>query len=831
MRAKEITIVSATEHNLKNISLKIPRNAISVITGISGSGKSSLAFDTIYAEGQRRYVESLSSYARQFIDIIKKPDVENIEGLSPSLAINQKSISHNPRSTVGTMTEIYDYLRLLYAKIGEPSCHICKKPISPRTAEEIAKEHCSMHEGTKLTILSPIIRGKKGEYSKLMQKLLGDGYTKIYIDGKMHELEEDIKIAKNKIHNIELLIDKVVVNSSCLQRLTESISLAMKFSGGIVKIQANDKEAVTLSDKYSCIDCGTSYPDIEPRLFSFNSPYGACPECGGMGSILVGEDELVTCKECSGTRLKKEALSIKIDGRSIHELSSCAISSLKDILLGFNIKGSNKLIADKIIKEITERLDFINDVGLGYLTLNRTSSSLSGGEAQRVRLATQLGSGLTGVIYVLDEPSIGLHPSDNKKLLDSLIKLRDKGNTVIIVEHDEDTIRCADHIIDLGPGSGVHGGKIIAEGALSDILANNKSLTGLYLSGNVKIQTPKERKLNKDKLITISNVSTNNLKNVTVSFPVGSMTAVTGVSGSGKSSLIIDTLTPCVENILNGKIKDKDQRACKITGLENIDKIIDVDQSPIGQTPRSNPATYTDIFNHIRSLFTQLPDSKVRAYQPGRFSFNVPGGRCEACEGQGMIKIEMKFMPDVFVICESCGGAKFNRDTLEIKYKNKNIAEVLDMTVEEAMIFFKNIPILHSKLKTLHDVGLGYIKLGQSSVTLSGGEAQRTKLAKELSKRSSGRTLYILDEPTTGLHFDDIKKLINVLHRLRDQGNTIIVIEHNLEVIKTSDYIVDLGPGGGEAGGDLIAFGTPEEVIYSEASRTGLYLKQKIKGV
>ncbi len=830
MRTKEISIVSASEHNLKNISLKIPRNAISVITGISGSGKSSLAFDTIYAEGQRRYVESMSSYVRQFIDITKKPDVENVEGLSPSLAINQKSISHNPRSTVGTMTEIYDYLRLLYAKIGEPSCHVCNKPIRPMTSEEIAKEYCSMPEGTKLTILSPIIRGKKGEYSKLMQKLLGDGYTKIYIDGKLHELEDDIKIDKNKVHTLELLIDKIVVNSSCHQRLTDSVSLAIKFSGGIVKIQKNEKDSVTLSDKYSCIDCGISYSDIEPRLFSFNSPYGACPKCGGMGTTLIDDETTEICNECNGTRLKKEALSIKIGGRSIYELSSSSISSLKQTLLGFNITGNNKIIADRIIREITERLDFINDVGLGYLTLNRTSSSLSGGEAQRVRLATQLGSGLTGVIYVLDEPSIGLHPSDNKKLLDSLVRLRDKGNTVIIVEHDEDTIRCADHIIDLGPGSGVHGGKIIAEGALSDILANNKSLTGLYLSGNVKIPVPKQRKNDSDKFIKIKNVSTNNLKDVSVSFPIGSMTAVTGVSGSGKSSLIIDTFSPCIDSMLKGENISKTLSGCKISGLEHIDKLINVDQSPIGQTPRSNPATYTDIFNHIRNLFTQLPDSKVRAYQPGRFSFNVPGGRCEACEGQGLIKIEMKFMPDVFVTCESCGGAKFNRDTLEIKYKNKNIAEVLDMTVEEAMVFFRNIPILHLKLKTLHDVGLGYIKLGQSSVTLSGGEAQRTKLAKELSKRSSGRTLYILDEPTTGLHFDDIKKLINVLHKLRDQGNTIIVIEHNLEVIKTSDYIVDLGPGGGEAGGKVIATGSPEEVILSETSKTGLYLKQKIQG-
>lgn len=829
MRTKEITITSASEHNLKNISLKIPRNKITVITGISGSGKSSLAFDTIYAEGNRRYVESMSSYVKQFIDVIKKPEVENIEGLSPSLAINQKTISHNPRSTVGTMTEIYDYLRLLYAKVGEPFCYNCGSKISPKTPDEITQEQCKLEEGTKLSILSPMIRGKKGEYSKLMQKLLSDGFTKVYIDGKLHELEDDVKINKNKVHTIELLIDKIIVNSSCHQRLSESISLAIKMSGGMVKIIKNDKDSYIISDKYSCIECGTSYSDIEPRLFSFNSPYGACPECGGMG-VISKDDGLSfnTCIDCAGTRLKKEALSVKIDGRSIYDLSSMGMSSLRDTLNNIVVPDNKKIISDRIIREIVERLDFINNVGLGYLTINRKSASLSGGEAQRVRLATQLGSGLTGVIYVLDEPSIGLHPSDNQKLLDSLTKLKDKGNTVIIVEHDEDTIRCADHIIDLGPGAGVYGGKIIAEGTLSDILANNKSLTGLYLSSNIKIPVPKQRKKPDQRYITIKNVSTNNLKDISVSFPVGLMTVVTGVSGSGKSSLIIDTLCPCLENALSRNKNKNLLKGCAIDGIEHIDRMVNVDQSPIGQTPRSNPATYTDIFNLIRSLFAQLPDAKVRGYDPGRFSFNVAGGRCEVCQGQGLIKIEMKFMPDVFVTCEACGGAKFNRDTLEIKYKGKSIAEVLNMTVEEGMIFFKNIPMLHLKLKTLHDVGLGYVKLGQSSVTLSGGEAQRVKLSKELSKRSTGKNLYILDEPTTGLHFDDIKKLINVLHKLRDNGNTIIVIEHNLEVIKTSDHVIDLGPEGGEAGGYLVAKGTPEEIITNNDSKTGYYLKQKI---
>ena len=827
MKAKEITISGANEHNLKNISLSIPRNSITVITGISGSGKSSLAFDTIYAEGNRRYVESMSSYVKQFIDTIKKPDVENIEGLSPSLAINQRTISHNPRSTVGTMTEIYDYIRLLYAKVGEPFCYKCGNSINPKTAQEIAISYCNMPEGTKLTILSPIVRGKKGEHSKLLQKLFGDGFTKIYVDGKMHELENEIKIDKNKAHTIDLLIDKVVVNSSCHQRLSESISLAMKISGGLAKISKNDKESVTVSDKYSCIECGSSYTEIEPRLFSFNSPYGACQKCGGLGEITKNDETTLTCPECKGVRLRQEALSIKVGGLSIDKLSSTSMSNLKNTLLNLKINENKKIISDRIMKEIVERLDFINDVGLGYLTLSRKSQTLSGGEAQRVRLATQLGSGLTGVVYVLDEPSIGLHPSDNKKLLNSLAKLKSKGNTVIVVEHDEDTIRFADHIIDLGPGAGVHGGKIIAEGNLNDIIANNKSLTGLYLSSNIKIPTPKQRKLADKRHITIKNVSTNNLKDVTVSFPIGLITTVTGVSGSGKSSLIIDTLCPAIESSIRSKTK-KTNGDIKIEGLEHIDRLVNVDQSPIGQTPRSNPATYTDIFNQIRTLFAQLPDSKVRGYGPGRFSFNVSGGRCESCEGQGLVKIEMKFMPDVFVTCEVCGGAKFNRDTLEIKYKSKNISDVLEMTVEEAMIFFRNIPMLNFKLKTLHDVGLGYIKLGQSSVTLSGGEAQRIKLSKELSKRSSGKTLYVLDEPTTGLHFDDIKKLINVLHKLRDQGNTIIVIEHNLEVIKTSDYIIDLGPAGGENGGLLVAKGTPEDISKNANSITGIYLKDKI---
>ena len=822
MKAKAITINNAKEHNLQSISLSIPRQSLTVITGISGSGKSSLAFDTIYAEGNRRYVESLSVYARQFIDFIKKPDVENIEGLSPAIAINQRTITHNPRSTVGTMTEIYDYIRLLYAKLGIPYCYECGAPISPKNTEETVNEYAAKTEGTRLLIMSPVVRGKKGEYSKVIQKFKAEGYSKIYIDGKVHDLDEDIHIDKKKYHEIDLVIDRIVISKAVHHRLSEAITLAEKLSGGLVKIKEDNKEPVTVSNKYSCIKCGISYMDIEPRTFSFNSPYGACPKCDGLGYLYVDEENKTLCADCGGARLKKETLNIKINGNSIYDLSNKSISDLKKELESFVFEGNKKIIADKIIKEITERLGFIMDVGIGYISLNRASGSLSGGEAQRVRLATQLGSGLTGVLYVLDEPSIGLHPRDNKKLIDALIKLKNKGNTIIIVEHDEETIRSADHIIDLGPGAGIYGGKIVAEGNLNAIMSNKKSLTGLYLSSNIKIQIPHSRKATKNNWLKIENVDTNNLKNITASFPIGLMTTITGISGSGKSSLIMDSLIPAMQ--------EKNRTGYKIIGKDQIEKTISIDQSPIGQTPRSNPATYIELYAQIRTLFSMLPESKARGYTASRFSFNVSGGRCDACEGQGLIKIEMKFMPDVFVMCETCEGKKFNRDTLEIKYKGKSISQVLDMTVEEAMTFFKNIKFIHHKLKTLHDVGLGYIKLGQSSVTLSGGEAQRIKLSKELVKRTAGKNLYILDEPTTGLHFDDVKKLINVLHRLRDQGNTIIVIEHNLEVIKTSDYIIDLGPEGGEQGGKIIAVGTPEEIAKNEESITGHYLRTKLGG-
>lgn len=823
MKAKEITINSAREHNLKNINVSIPRKSLTVITGISGSGKSSLAFDTIYAEGNRRYVESLSVYARQFIDMLKKPEVENIEGLSPAIAINQRTISHNPRSTVGTMTDIYDYLRLLFAKLGEPHCYKCGKTIQAMSAEQIVEEYFNIPDNKKITILSPIVRGKKGEYSDLILKLKTEGFSKIIIDGKTHDLDEDIRLDKNKLHSIDLIVDKLISGQKSTSRLAESLSLAMKLSGGLVSLAIENRKTVTISNKFSCIDCGISYSDVEPRTFSFNSPYGACKKCEGLGKVTKDDSESI-CDECNGTRLKKESLAIKIEARSIYDLSSMSMEKLRDNLVKLSFEGNKKLIADKIIKEIIERLNFVIHVGLGYLDLNRVGSSLSGGEAQRVRLATQLGCGLTGVLYVLDEPSIGLHPRDNRKLIDALIKLRDRGNTVIIVEHDEDTIRSADYIIDLGPGAGTHGGQVVAQGNLNSIISNKESITGSYLSSNIKINIPKRKEAGKNK-ITIQDVNTHNLKNVTALFPIGLMTCVTGVSGSGKSSLITDTLVPEIHRLFN----DPYIKSSKIKGLEHINRIIDVDQSPIGQTPRSNPATYIDLFSPIRDLFAKLPDSRTRGYKANRFSFNVTGGRCEACEGQGMIKIEMKFMPDVFVTCDVCNGKKFNRETLEIKYKGKNIFEVLDMTVEEALDFFKNIKMIYSKLKVLYDVGLGYIKLGQPATTLSGGESQRIKLSKELGKRTDGKTLYILDEPTTGLHFDDIKKLIHVIHQLRDQGNTIIVVEHNLEVIKCSDYIIDLGPDGGEEGGKIVATGTPEEVAKDPSSRTGLFLKEKLR--
>ena len=825
MKTQNITINNAREHNLKNINLKIPRKALTVITGISGSGKSSLAFDTIYAEGHRRYVESLSAYARQFIDILKKPEVENIDGLSPSIAINQKVIFYSPRSTVGTITDIYDFLRLLYAKVATPYCYKCGKKINSQKINEMTTEYYSLPEGTKLQIFAPIVRGRKGEHSTLLNKYRQEGYTRVVIDGENHSLDDEITLNKNKTHDIDLCVDRIIVNKGVKLRLSDSISLATKLSDGVVKIQEGKKKPVLISEKFTCIDCGISYPNIEPRFFSFNSPYGACKKCSGLGKINEGEK---ICPDCNGTRLSIEARSIKINDKAITDLSLLQITDLNLFLKELSFTGKEKLIADKVIKEITERLDFIVDVGLGYMTLSRNAATLSGGESQRIRLATQLGAGLTGVLYVLDEPSIGLHPRDNRKLINTLVRLKDKGNTVLVVEHDEDTILAADHIIDLGPGAGIHGGHIVAEGNISAILGNNMSLTGKYLSLMEKIHIPKKRKASTNKYISIKNATTNNLKNVDVDIPIGLLTCVTGVSGSGKSSLIIDTLYPSICNVLND---EKKFIGCKkITGADIFEKVIDIDQSPIGRTPRSNPATYTGFFSYIRNLFSRVPEARSRGYSSGRFSFNVNGGRCEACEGQGLLKIEMNFMPDVFVMCDTCRGSKYSRETLEIRYKGKNISEVLEMTVEEAMSFFKNVKPIYIRLKTLYEVGLGYIKIGQPATTLSGGEAQRIKLSRELVKRSTGKTIYILDEPTTGLHFDDIKKLLDVIHRLRDQNNTIIIIEHNLEVIKTADYIIDIGPEGGEKGGYVTAIGSPEELAQNPNSCTGQYLKEKLGG-
>jgi excinuclease ABC subunit A len=814
MKTNFIEIKNAREHNLKDISLKIPRNKITVITGISGSGKSSLAFDTIYAEAQRRYLDAISSYAKQFINIIKKPEVESIEGLSPSIAINQRTITPNPRSTVGTMTGIYDLLRLLYSKLGIQYCVKCKTKISPVDFKDIIKEIINYKENTELIIYAPIVKGQKGEYSNLIKKLTEDGFSKILLDGKELNLNENIKIEKNKKHDLDLLIDKIIIKKDLEQRLKNSINLALKLSDGVLKLKI-DSKFKTISTKSYCINCGTSSLDLEPRTFSFNSPKGACKKCSGLGFI-----EEKKCTSCEGKRLKEEALAIKINEKSIYEVSNLSLKNLKNFLKDLNYKSKNKIILDKILSEAIEKLNFLINVGLDYLSINRPSQTLSGGEAQRIRLGTQLGSGLTGILYVLDEPSIGLHASDNKKLLNALKELKNKKNTIIVIEHDEETIKNADHIIDLGPGAGVHGGNVVSEGTIQNIKANKNSLTGQFISKNKLIRKKENKKYNK--FITLKNASLNNLKDLTVKIPKDVITTVTGVSGSGKSSLILDTFLIKALNHLNNK------KESSITGLEDIKNIINVNQKPIGKTPRSNPATYTGAFNLIRNLFVNIPESRARGYKPGRFSFNVKGGRCEECQGQGQIKIELKFMSDVFVKCSSCYGKRFNQETLQIKYKDKNIYEVMDMTIEEAASFFKNIKAIYRKLKVLLDVGLAYLKLGQAANTLSGGETQRIKLSKELSKTTKGKTIYILDEPTTGLHFQDIQNLINIFYKLRDKGNTLIVIEHNLDIIKTSDYIIDLGPKGGIKGGYLIAEGPAEEIIKNNKSLTGKYLKEKI---
>ena len=849
-----IVIRGARVHNLKNISVSIPRDSLVVITGPSGSGKSSLAFDTIYAEGQRRYVESLSAYARQFLEQLEKPDVDAISGLSPTISIEQRTTSFNPRSTVGTTTEIYDHLRLLYSRVGKAFCWNCQNPIRSQSPQQITDHILALAEGMRVAILAPIVRGRKGEYQKELHQLRQKGFVRVKIDGETLDLSEDISLDKNKKHEISVYIDRIILKkdqNNLVTRVNDSVELALSMGEGTLILESHSgptQSSTFMSTKHACPECQTSYPEPEPRTFSFNSPMGACPKCDGLGidldkkieAELAAEEmddldlppitlqeitpDTAPCPACKGARLRVESLSIKIANKSIAEVCALSISQLLPFFENLKWTDREKKIVERITKEIRERLRFLVEVGVGYLTLSRSANTLSGGESQRIRLATQIGSSLVGVIYVLDEPSIGLHQRDNEKLIYTLKKLRDLGNTVLVVEHDRDTIEQADWVLDLGPGAGTQGGHLIAQGKVGDLRKSKESLTGRYLRGELEINVPKVRRpWDKNRVITIENAAQNNLKNLTVDIPLGLLTCVTGVSGSGKSTLILDTLYRYVMQRLY-KSNFGELNVKGIRGIDQLDKVIDIDQSPIGKTPRSNPATYTGLFGLVRDLFSQLPESKIRGYSPGRYSFNVKGGRCEACEGDGTIKIEMHFMPPVFILCETCKGKRYNRETLEIRYKGKNIAEVLAMTGAEAFPFFDAIPLIHAKLKLLNEVGLGYLHLGQSATTLSGGEAQRMKLAKELSKRSTGKTLYILDEPSTGLHFDDVKKLVAILQALTDQGNTVIVIEHNLDIIKIADHLIDLGPDGGGEGGYIVASGTPEEVSKVKKSPTARFL-------
>lgn len=936
-----IRIRGANEHNLKNIDVDIPRNELVVLTGLSGSGKSSLAFDTIYAEGQRRYMESLSSYARQFLGQMEKPDVESIEGLSPAISIDQKSTNRNPRSTVGTVTEIYDYFRLLYARIGIPHCPVCGKEIKKQTVDQMTDQIMELPERTKIQLLAPVVRGRKGTHAKLLEKAKKSGYVRVRIDGNMYELTEEIQLEKNIKHNIEIVVDRLVVKPGIGKRLTDSIETVLSLAEGLMTVDVIDGEPIQFSQSFSCPDCGISIDEIEPRSFSFNNPFGACPECFGLGYKMEFDEELMIpdkslsindgaiavmgwqsctdpasftnailralcetykfdldtpfekypkkihdiliygtggkevkvryrgqrgegiydvafegliknverryretgseamkaeyetfmritpCHACKGQRLKKEALAVTVGDKNIYEVTSMSIGNLQQFLEHMELTKTQELIGGQILKEIRSRIGFLIDVGLDYLTLSRATGTLSGGEAQRIRLATQIGSGLVGVAYILDEPSIGLHQRDNDKLLNTLKHLRDLGNTLIVVEHDEDTMFAADHIVDIGPGAGEHGGKVVAQGTAREIMDTKGSVTGDYLSGRVRIPVPAKR-AEPSGFLKIAGAQENNLKNISVDIPLGVMTCVTGVSGSGKSSLVNEILYKKLAKVLN-HARTVPGKHREIKGIEQLDKVIDIDQSPIGRTPRSNPATYTGVFDLIRDLFAATPDAKARGYKKGRFSFNVKGGRCEACGGDGILKIEMHFLPDVYVPCEVCQGRRYNRETLEVRYKGKSIYDVLDMTVEEALVFFENVPSIRRKMETLYDVGLSYIRLGQPSTTLSGGEAQRIKLAAELSKRSTGKTVYILDEPTTGLHFADVHKLTEILRRLAADGNTVIVIEHNLDVIKTADYIIDMGPEGGDKGGTVIAKGTPEEIVKCPQSYTGRYLEPFLK--
>jgi excinuclease ABC subunit A len=880
-----IRIRGAREHNLRTVDLDIPRDRLVVITGVSGSGKSSLAFDTIYAEGQRRYVESLSAYARQFLEQMDKPDVDLIEGLSPAISIEQKTTSKNPRSTVATVTEIYDYLRLLFARVGRSHCYKCGQPITSQTITQIVDQVLTLPAGTRAQVLAPIVRGRKGEYRQIFVQMRKEGFVRVRINGSVRDLDEPIELDKNKKHTIEVVVDRLVLGEGVARRLADSLETALKLAEGLVTVNLPDqKQDLAFSERMACIDCGVSYPEISPRIFSFNNPHGACPACDGLGtkvdlqtggpadpglrelheeffrsslgaldrryketqSSRVREEiesyverlaSVRPCPQCQGARLRPESLAIRVGGMSIAEVTRLSVKEAAGFFAALgNGEGGDRMaltekereIARRILKEIRERLGFLVNVGLDYLTLDRTSATLAGGEGQRIRLATQIGSSLMGVLYILDEPSIGLHQRDNVRLLDTLKRLRDLGNTVLVVEHDEETIRAADYVIDLGPGAGTAGGRVVATGTPKEIAANAASLTGRYLASALSIPVPRVRRPPTGQTMTILGAREHNLKNIRIDIPLGLFTCVTGVSGSGKSTLVTDILRKALDVALYGG-RERPGAHDKILGIELIDKVIDIDQAPIGRTPRSNPATYTGVFGFIRELYALTPEARMRGYQPGRFSFNVKGGRCEACQGDGLIQIEMHFLPDVYVTCDVCRGRRYNRETLEIAYKGKSIADVLGMTVEEALRFFENVPRIREKLQTLYDVGLGYIKLGQSATTLSGGEAQRVKLSRELSRRGTGRTLYLLDEPTTGLHFADIQQLLDVLHRLRDAGNTVLVIEHNLDVIKTADHIIDLGPEGGDGGGRVVASGTPEEVSRAKGSHTGQFLRRLLR--
>jgi len=835
----KIVIRGARQHNLKNIDLEIPRDRFVVITGVSGSGKSSLAFNTLYAEGQRRYIESLSAYARQFLQQMERPDVDAIEGLSPAIAIEQRGAGRNPRSTVGTITEIYDYLKLLFARIGKPYCYKCGREITAHTVQQIVDRLISLPPQTQLNILAPIAVAGVADARKKLDALAKAGFARVKIDGRVYELSEEIALKKSSAHAVELIVDRIVLRDGIEKRLADSLETAYRYGGDALKVEVasggagnNDAELI-FSQKSICVRCGISYLELAPQLFSFNSPEGACPDCAGLGRRIdasKGSEETADyldaalCPACNGKRLRKESLHVLIAGKSISDLSGAPVAEVLDFFTKLDLSERDRSIADRVVREIAARLGFLIQVGLDYLSLDRPSATLSGGEIQRVRLATEIGSRLVGVLYILDEPSIGLHPRDNARLLDLLCELRDLGNTVLVVEHDREAILAADHVIDLGPGAGVNGGAVVAQGSPRQVLESKGSLTGQYLSGRLEIPLPARRRKSNGKALIVKGARRHNLKGVTVEFPLGAMTCVTGVSGSGKSSLVLDTLYVAMDQRLHG-VKAGTGLCDKLVGYDNFDNVISVDQSPIGRTPRSNPATYTGLFPHIRDLFAQLPEARVRGFGPGRFSFNAKGGRCEACAGDGMVRIEMHFLPDTFVPCEVCHGRRFNRETLEVLYRGRSIADVLDLTVNQAIEFLGNFPAIRRKLETLRDVGMGYVRLGQPATTLSGGEAQRIKLARELSKRSTGRTLYILDEPTTGLHFDDVRKLLDVLNRLTDAGNTVVVIEHNLDVIKTADFVLDLGPEGGQGGGEVVAFGTPEEIALVEKSYTGQYLK------